>query len=123
MRQNFTLDFLKSNYTSLYFLGITILYWLDTVVFNPIVILSFVILIYQFITKNTKVGIYYAIVIFLVTFYLSFAFLSDFHKISIFDNNAMRFVFYGTLLLLSNYIISILMLLKFVKIENNKNEE
>ncbi len=94
-----------------YFLLLTLLYWKDNaILLNPIAIVSTVWLIYILSKQKKELSLVHGITILALTIYLLLAFLSDFYKITTFDKKAIKFVNYGSLLVVLNFVMSILLI-------------
>lgn len=105
--------FLKNKVPEFYFLIITLLYWIDiSNFFNPIAIVSSILLIYIIFKQNKIVALVYGTLILLLTSYLLLAFLSDLGKITTLDSKANKFIIYGSVLLIANFIMGFLMIYK-----------
>jgi len=114
--------FFKYKISEFYFLIITLLYWMDvSIILNPIAIFSSVLLLYLVLKQYKVIGLIYGGILLLLTIYLFFAFLSDFHKIIEFNLKNKNFIIYGSSLLIVNFIMSLFMIYKYSNL--NLNEE
>lgn len=72
-------------------------------------------------TKNKILGYSISGLLFLLSFYLIFAIISDLLKVDEFDYNAKKFATIGSLLIFSNLTMSLLMFIKYLRSDKNQN--
>lgn len=91
-------------------------YWMSSaVVFNPVAIILFSILILQIIFKNPIVGLIIPIMLIIICLYMLLALFSEFNEFPVFDADAKQLLFVGLTYFLSTIIVSGIMLFKYLK--------
>ena len=101
-----------------FFIAMMILYWIDQrngkFFIIPIVIIS--VIAYLIVSKKKALGISLGCIFLFFAIFFTFAFLSDFYKIEVMDLRAKKFIIYGSLFSVSNFLMALLFIVKYVNI-------
>lgn len=111
---------LKFLIPEIYLIVATLYYWtLTSNIFNPFAIVLVLILTYQIVSKNAITGLIIATVFLLLNLYLVLALLSELNDFNNTDKDFRLLFIFGNLFIGLNICFSIIMLIKYLK-QNNQ---
>ena len=100
----------------IYLVLATVYYWvLTSEIFNPIALIVLMICLLLVIYRNAIIGITVASGIAVLNTYFVLALVSEVRGMNAIHKDYMDLILFGTLFIFLNYIISILLLIKYVR--------
>ena len=102
-------------------LALVLLYWFSSSLLNPIAITLIVTIGYLIFSKNRIIGLVIGSIILLLGLYLILALLSDIHKITNFNGDAIKFIIYASLFICTNILTSVWLIIKYSIMHPNEN--
>lgn len=107
---------LTRSYAEFYFLASILFYWLSSTLVNPIAWALLTIMILQILYKKPKTGIILSCFLGFVSFFLLLALLSEYKEFKQGSNNeGLKMLIIGCTWLLSNLLMSAIMLVKYTR--------